>query len=201
VRPVYQTVGSATAGPWISLDYIESWFGVSLFVTFSGDASGITYSVDFTGDDLGPVALRPVKISRSGTTATVTDLGPSASKYPYDLGAHHGLITGDSVIIQSSGSSNLDTTAQIANGTIYNGAAVTYISPTTYSYVVANSGATSDGGNAKATALRVFQHTVLTAQTVRNFGTFNYPVKACRLRLSAWTAGQATLAILQGSPR
>jgi hypothetical protein len=191
MRPVCQTVGSAVAGPWIPLDYIESWFGVSLFVTLSEDASGITYTVDFTGDDTGPVGVRPVKISRTTTVATVTDVGPSSGQYPYDTGAHHGLVTADSVVIQSSGSANLDGTFPVASAP----------SPTTYTYTVANSGPAADNGNAKVNALRVFSHTVLTAQTVRNFGTFNYPVRATRLRLSAWTAGQATLCILQGAPR
>ena len=189
MRPVCCVVGSAVAGPWIPLDYIESWFGVSLFVTFSEDASGITYSVDFTGDDTGPVGVRPIKISRSTTVATITDLGPSAGQYPYDTVARHGLVTGDSVVIQSS--AGFDGTYAVASAP----------TPTTYTVTVPNSGPTADGGNAKVNALRVFTHTVLSAQTVRNFGTFNYPVRATRLRLSAWTAGQATLTILQGAPR
>ena len=189
MRPVCCTVASAVAGPWIPLDYIESWFGVSLFVTFSEDASGITYTVDFTGDDTGPVGVRPIKISRSGTTATVTDLGPANSQYKYDTVSRHGLIAADSVVIQSSG--GFDGTYAVASAP----------TPTTYTIAVPNSGPTVDGGNAKVNALRVFAHTVLTAQTVRNFGTFDYPVRATRLRLSAWAAGQATLCILQGTPR
>ena len=189
MRPVCCTVPSAVAGPWIPLDYIESWFGVSLFVTLSEDASGMTYTVDFTGDDTGPVGVRPIKISRSGTVATVTDLGPVASQYKYDNVSRHGLVAADSVVIQSS--LGFDGTYAV----------VTTPTPTSYTITVPNSGVTVDGGNAKVNALRVFNHTVLTAQTVRNFGTFNYPVRAIRLRLSAWTAGQATLCILQGTPR
>jgi hypothetical protein len=191
MRPVSQVVAAAVAGPWIPIDYIESWFGVSLFVTLSEDASGITYTVDFTGDDTGTAGERPVSISRTTTVATVTDPGPGAAPYNYSTIAAHGLIVGDSVVIQGSGSANLDGTFAVASTP----------TPTTYTYTVANSGATSDNGNAKVNALRVFPHTVLTAQTVRNFGTFNYPIRALRLRLSAWAAGQATLTVLQGQPR
>jgi hypothetical protein len=190
VRPVYQTVGALAAGPWIPINYIESWFGVGLYVTLSGDASSITYTVDYTGDDPSIVAVRPVTISRTTTTATVTDNGPVGSQYPYDTGNHHGLVTGDSVVVTGSGSANFDGTQPI-----------TYVSPTTYTYPVANSGASADTGNAKVVALRVFNHANLTGLSIRAQGTLNYPVTAVRLRLSAWAAGQATLGILQGQPR
>jgi hypothetical protein len=188
MRPIYQTVGAVAAGPWISLDYIESWFGCGLAVTLSEDAVGITYSVDCTYDDLGITAQRPVSISRTGTVATATDLGPGGAQYQYSLIQAHGLITGDSVVITGSGSTNLDGTYAVASTP----------SATTYTYTVGNTGATADNGNARVNALRVFSVTGLSAQTVRAQGSVIAPVKAVRLRISAWTAGQATLAVLQG---
>lgn len=191
MRPVSQVVGAAAAGPWIPIDYVESWFGVSLFITLSADASGITYSVDFTGDDTGTAGLRPIKISRTTTVATVTDYGPKDAPYNYSQIDAHGLNIGDSIVVQGSGSANLDGTYAVAS----------VPTPTTYTYTVANSGAAADNGNARVNALRVFQHTVLVDQTAANFGTFNYPIRALRLRNSLWTAGQSTLTVLQGQPR
>jgi hypothetical protein len=136
-----------------------------------------------------------VKISRTTTVATVTDPGP--------LGWGHGLTTGDSVIVKGSGSPlNLDSPYAPAPQLGDMGYTVASTpSTTTYTYTVANSGATADTGNAHVTRLRVFPHAALAAQTTRQNGSINNPVKAVRLYISAWVAGFADLLILQGGPK
>jgi hypothetical protein len=197
MRPVKVTMNAAGFSPWVPIAYNESWFGVGVAVILSEDAS-LTYTVQHSFDDpiLQYDPTNAVTIARSGTTATVTDNGP--------LGIGHGLSTGDSVIIQSSGSTALDSPGPvltdgitgIARGTVGWNVAST---PTnkTYTYLVANSGPTTDGGNAHVARWRVFAST-LASQTARGTVTYNYPVRAIRLYISAYSAGFADMIVLQG---
>ena len=198
MRPIKVTLNAAGYSQWVPIDYVESWFGVGVSVILSEDGA-LTYTVQYTADS--PVTssyleeAEQVTISRAGTTATVTDNGP--------LGIGHGLSTGDSIIISSSGSSQLDSSTgnppQWGNGIVGWNVAST---PTnkSYTYTVANAGPTADTGNARVTRLRVFA-SALSAQTARGSTTFNYPVRACRLYVSAYTAGFADMIVLQGMAR
>jgi hypothetical protein len=199
MRPTKVVLNAAGYSQWVPISYMESWFGVGVSVQLSGDASGITYTVQHTYDFLNIDPSTPdssagnhVTISRSGTTATVTDYGP------YGLG--HGLSTGDSVIIKGSGSSVLDSLSP-AYGTGDVGWSVTYVSSSTYTYTCANSGATADTGNCYVARQRVFPHATLATQSARGQGTYNYPVRAVRLYLSAYTSGYADMIVLQGQPQ
>lgn len=197
MRPVKVTMNAAGYSPWIPIAYNECWFGVGVAVILSEDGN-LTYTVQHAFDD--PVLqLDPtnaVTISRTTTTATVTDNGP--------LGIGHGLSTGDSVIITGSGSAVLDSPAPaltdgitgISRGIVGWNVAST---PTnkTYTYTVANSGPATDGGNAHVARWRVFAST-LAAQTARGTVTYNYPVRAIRLYISAYSAGFADMIVLQG---
>lgn len=195
-------MNAAGYSPWILIDYTEAWFGVGVYVVLSEDGN-LTYTVQYSADfdviQPGLGGTRKVTISRTGTTATVTDLGP------YGLG--HGLTTGDSVIIKGSGSSTLDSITQIAGqGGAFNSGDIglniaSTPSPTTYTYTVANSGPTADNGNAYVSRFRVFPHGTLAALTARGAGTINYPVRAVRLYVSAYTAGYADMTVLQGSTK
>src|SRR6267378_2440928 len=100
-QTVTPTVAGGAAGPWIPLDYLQRPFNVALMVSLSQDASGITYSVEYTPDNpnsskntANPVA----SLTRSTTTATLTFANP------------HGLVTGDAVVVYNSGDANLDGT-------------------------------------------------------------------------------------------
>lgn len=200
MRPVRVTLNAAGYSQWVPIDYIESWFGVGLGVALSEDGN-LTYSVQFTFDDPRidtSDSTSLVTISRTTTVATVTDSGP--------LGIGHGLTTGDSVLIKGSGSANLDSAvgaggvAPFGQGDIgLNVASTPSIS--TFTYAVANSGATADGGNAHIARMRVFNHFTIATQTTRQNGSLNYPVKAVRLYVSLYTAGFADLTILQGSAK
>jgi len=173
MRPIYVTLGAAGASPWIPINYLQNAFGIGFAVTLSSDGN-LTYSVQHTFDDPTTNA-RDISIARSTTTATVTD-------------PDHGLNTGDSVIVESSGSSNLDGTKT-----------VTVTSANAYTYTVANSGPTAAA--AKAKSLRIFTHEDVAAKTDRQDGNYAYPPRAIRLAISSYTAGKATLAILQGMGR
>ena len=192
MRPVRVYLNAAGYSQWVLLSYLESWFGATASVVLSSGAN-LTYSVQYAMDfdQVDPQnPIGRVSISRSGTTATVTDPGP------YALG--HGLSTGDCVFVAGSGSAVLDSPTVPAFGTGPLGWTVTATGANTYTYTVANSGPTSDTGNAYVSRFRVFTHAVLASQTVRNTGTFNYPIRACRLYISSYTSGYADMTILQG---
>jgi hypothetical protein len=194
MRPVKVTMNAAGYSPWVPIDYIESWFGVGLGVVLSEDGS-LTYSVQFTMDDPridNNDLTSLVSISRTTTVATVTDAGP--------FGLGHGLTTGDSVLIKGSGSPNLDSKSASIGASLgdvgYNVASTP--STTTFTYTVANSGAAASvANNTYIARLRIFTHATLAAQTTRQNGSLNYPVKAVRLYVSAYSAGFAELLILQ----
>src|SRR5438105_13323018 len=80
--------------PFIPLDYIQHPFQVTIAGLLSSTGN-LTWSVQYTYDEMNKDTSEPIAIARTGTTATVT-------------WTDHGMVTGDSVIITDSGSSNLD---------------------------------------------------------------------------------------------
>jgi hypothetical protein len=189
MRPVEVVVNSQAFSQWVPIDYISAWFGVSLGVVLSEDAT-LTYSVQFTLDALDN-RQDGVSVSRTTTTATVTDAGP--------LGLGHGLSTGDNVIIKSTGSTYLDSPlATYGTGDLGVQVAST---PTnkSWTYAVTNAGASIDTNSTTVVRLRVFTHATLVALTARANGTLNYPVSAVRLNVTAYTSGFASLRVLQGN--
>jgi hypothetical protein len=195
MRPVRVTLNAAGYSQWVPIDYLESWFGTTLGIIPSEDGN-LTYSVQFTMDFAileAPSSSAPVSIARAGTVATVTDAGP--------LGIGHGLTTGDSVIIKASGSSMLDSPQAVFGQGDLGWQVASTPSPTTYTYTVANSGPAADVGITKTSRLRIFTHATLAAQTTRQNGSLNYPVRAVRLYVSAYTAGFVDMIVLQGSAK
>lgn len=191
MRPVKVTMNAAGYSQWVPIDYIESWFGVTIAVVLSEDAS-LTYTVQHTFDNTYLdmyTTTNVVGIARAATLATVTDNGP------HNIG--HGLTTGDSVIVKGSGSTYLDSPmATFEPGDLGWTVAST---PTnkTYTYAVTNAGPTADSGNAHVVRLRVSNSTLVN-QTVRASVTYEYPVQGVRLYVSSYTAGFADMIILQG---
>lgn len=197
MRPSRVTLNAAGYSAWVPIDYIESWFGVGLAVVLSEDGA-LTYSVQFTLDppwinQAGLDNTNIVSVSRSGTTATVTDKGP------YGIG--HGLTTGDNVIIKSTGSTYLDSPSATIGGGDLGWQVASTPTNSSYTYTVSNSGPTADGGTSRVSRIRVFAHSTLVAQTTRQNGTIAYPVQAVRLYISAYTSGFADLTVVQGQPR
>lgn len=176
---VQVSAAAAGASPWIPLSYLQNPFSVTLAAAFESGGSG-TYKVQHTPDD--PQNLRQVtSITRSGTTATVTD--PA-----------HGLATNDNLQVFGSGDANLDTTPGL-------GVDVTVVDANTYTYTVANSGATAAKVTAKVVTLRVFDHPVMAALTARQDGNYAFPVQAARIRVTTPGAGTLDLTAIQGEGR
>lgn len=182
IRQVVQPlVAGGLAGPWILLDYVARTFNVGLFVAPSQDASGITYTVDITPDNPNTVNRNPVaSITRSGTTVTVT------------MTNAHGVATGDNAVVWNSGDPNMDGSWPIASTP----------SDTQFTYTAANATATAGSVYTKSSQQRVYPAaTNLTAATTRQSASLQEPCVAVRLRITAWTAGSATLEVVQGLAR
>lgn len=175
MRPVSVVLGAAGNSPWIPINYLQVPNNIGFAVTLSSGAS-LTYTVQHTFDDVSIDALRLVSISRTTTTATVTD-------------PDHGLSVGDSIMIRDTGSSNLDGTYSVAS----------VVDANTYTYTVANTGATAATGKVKS--FRVFNHEDVASKTDRQDGNYAFPVRAIRLNISTYASGKATLTILQGMGR
>lgn len=175
MRPTKVTVASATSSTWVPINELANNFQIGLAVAISSGAS-LTYNVQHTFDETGSEGLRDISISRTTTTATVTDTA-------------HGLTAGDNVLVEQSGSTNLDGSYVVASVTNAN----------VYTYTVANSGATA--ALAKAHNFRVYPHAILTLQTTRLDGNYGYQIQAVRLNISTWVSGTADLTILQGMGR
>lgn len=158
---------------WIPLDWARPNAKVALIARISSGAS-LTYQVQHTQDG-ARVPERLVTISRTTTTATVTDTA-------------HKLTTGDSVIIRGSGSTNLDSEA---------GVDITVSDANTYTYTVANSGATA--ASAFLRQMRVQPHETMTAQTGNDDANYEFVPVACRLRVTTYASGSVGLTVLEGN--
>lgn len=176
---VQVSAASQGASPWVPLSDYQNPFSVSLFASFESGGSG-TYKVQHTPDD--PENVRQVtSITRSATTATVTDPG-------------HNLATGDNLQVFGSGDANLDTTPGL-------GVDVTVVDANTYTYTVGNTGATAAKVSAKVVTLRVFDHPLMTGLTARQDGNYSFPVRATRSRVTVAGAGNLDLTVIQGAGR
>lgn len=175
VSPV--AVGGARS-PWLPLDYLQRQFNAGLFVSLSADATGITYSVEYTPDNPNNIKGNSfVSLTRVTTVATLTMALP------------HGLVVGDAVKIYNSGDANFDGDQTVA----------TVPSPTSLTYAVANVSVTVGGAYTQAIFMRVFPlAAALTAATTKQSAMLGTPAWAVRLNVTAWTTGSATLEVVQG---
>lgn len=173
---------------WVNHDTYQTPPAITLagFVT---PAAVLTWAVQYTCDDIGPGALRPVQLSQTTTVITVTDSGPnllSASGIalaPFG----HGLSVGDWYKLQGTGIANVD--GEYAVTTVPTPNTLTLTS------LVSQTVSSSIG---QAVSARVFPHATLTGQTARATGNYAFPVKASRLVVSGYTSGTAFLEVLQG---
>lgn len=168
-----QTLGSATFGSWIPLNNVGQSVNTALGVTITPSAS-LTYSVQQTMDNVW-LRHKNFSISRSTTTATVTR-------------TDHGLSVGDWIKVEGAGAP-LDGEYSVA----------TVSDANTFTYTVANSGISStDGGLSRMMTARVVEHATLTLQTSGAEGNYAFPPTACRLIISTYSSGKATLVVNQG---
>ncbi len=176
-------LGAAGSSIWLVPNQWLKSFLLGLGLTFD-TASNLTASVQHTFDD--PMQTpRTVTYTRAATVLTVTD-------------ANHGLAVGDNVQFDS------DTNGQ------YNGAVAgpgtggldvaSVTDANTYTLTVANAGAAA--GSAGIRSFRVFNNAALGNVSgnppVRADGNYSDPIGAVRLKVSAYTAGAATLTVQQG---
>lgn len=142
-------------------------FAVGLGCKMSSNGN-LTYSVQHTFDELWDRTL--CNMSRTTTSLSITKV-------------NHGLSVGDWV--------------QISGGSIWDGTyAVTSITDqNTFVVTVANSGATS--GLFWVQTGRIFEHDTITAKTTSEDGSYAFPPRACRLRVSIYAAGYVDLTVIQ----
>ena len=178
MRPVSYTLSAAGFGAWIPLDYLSTPFNVGIGVTLS-DGATLTYDVEHTFDDI--FNRRPISaLSRAATVATL------------DFLENHGLVAGDWIQVDSAG-------APFDGGF----AVATVVDANTITYTVANSGPTeaAPASFARVVTARVFDHEFLVAQTTNGDGNYAFGCRACRLNVTAYTDGEATITIVQSGPR
>jgi len=171
------SMGAVGNTQWVPMNYRQNPFAVSLGVDLDSAASGITYEVQHTLDSLSKKVI-PVSITRSSTTVTVT------------FASAHDKNTGDSIIVSGSDVTGMDGTYP-----------VTVTGLTTLTYTSGTSGTATGSGNTECILLTVWPHEFLTAATTSDDGNYAFPVTAIRLNVSTWTAGKATLYIVQGGPQ
>lgn len=177
MRITSTSLSSTGQSPWLNLDEAQNAFGVGFNVDLNSTASGITFKIEHTFDDLGKYVY--ATISRSLTTVTVT------------VPAGHDLNTGDSIVVRNantlSGAAGLDGT--------YN---VTVSNATTLTYTSGTSGTVASTSGIEVCLIRVQTHSTITGNASSVDGNYAFPIEAMRLNVTAWTAGKATLTIVQG---
>ena len=162
MRPKKQSLSAAGDANWIPVDFRGDQFGISIGVNVSGT---LTYSIQHSFDS--PYNTMPVTITRTTTTAVA------------DFGEPHGKVVGDSINVIGIREDNLDGVHEI-----------TAVATNTVSYVVANTGSTSEQG--KAILFSVFENDDLTALTASADGGYVLPPTVTRLSVSSYTSGTVT---------
>ena len=181
MRPVSVTVGSAASSVWIPLNSRKPHYATSIFVTLTPSAS-LTYNVQHgvitNTQDTHPIsgnkAGKLVVLSRSSTTATLV--------WP-----DHGLTTSDWVIVEGA-STEMDGSYAVAS----------VVDADTITYTVTDAGATAAKPGFRALLIRVFNHDTLAAKTASDDGNYAFPVQLCRLNISSYTSGKATMTVVSG---
>lgn len=159
--------------------------GLGLALTFSSNAN-LTGSVQYTYDD--PMqSLRQVTINRAGTVATITDPG-------------HNLNVGDNIQVSQDATGTFGPPAGTAQQpTSYDVA--TIVDQNNYTVAVPNAGSLGPV-TAMIQSYRIFAHPTMGNQVgnppARIDGGFSWQIGAYRLKVSAYTAGTATLTGQQG---
>ena len=175
MRPVTVEVSAVGFSSWIPLDFRLVPFSVTLDVQLS-DGANLTYTVEYTDDDVFDVIKPPVALSRAATVAALTFPSP------------HVLVPGDWIAVQDAGAP-------------FDGdfAVATVLSTTQVTYAVVAVGPLTP---ARLTIVGVRRgnvrpHGGLTAQTATAVGAFIAPVRACRLNVTALTLGEAKMTVIQ----
>ena len=172
MRPQSVTQSALGFSQWLNINrLVASNFAVGIAGKITSGAA-LTWSAQVTYDPITE-ATQEWSASRTTTTGTITKTG-------------HGLSVGDWTQMDAAAPFNA----------AYSVASV--VDANTYTITVANSGATSVAkGSSNLWTARVFEHAVLTAQTVSLQGSITVPPVAVRLNVSTYTSGSVSLNVVQ----
>lgn len=168
MKPQSVTAGSATFSRWVALNHRNSNFTAALGFSISSGGS-LTAKVQHTFDDVHATQVR--SFTRSTTVCTI----PITA---------HGLSASDYVFIEGAGSP-FDGEYAVASVVDADNITVT----------VSNSGATV--GSGRVGTARVFDHDTMTGMTSRGSGNYFASPMACRLLITSYTSGVATLTVVE----
>lgn len=173
MRPQQVTLGAAGFSSWLNINRIPSSgsFAVALGVELTSGAS-LTYSVQHTMDPLY-LPTKEWSAARSTTTGTITRVD-------------HQLSVGDWVQMDAAAPFNQ----------AYSVASV--VDADNFTLTVANSGATAVAkGASNLWTARVAENSGLSAKTASAEGNYAFPPTACRLTITTYVSGKATLNVIQ----
>lgn len=172
MRPQQVTLGAAGYSPWLNINRMpQGNFGVALGVELTSGAS-LTYSVQHTLDPIYTPTYE-WSASRTTTTGTITL-------------ANHGLSVGD--YWEGGAPAPFNTSYAVASVTDAN----------IFTVTTPNSGVTSVLiGLYPSSRGHVFEHATLTTLTASANGNYAFPPTACRLIISTYSSGKATLNVIQ----
>lgn len=184
-----QTLSAAASSPWIIPGALLQTPGLALALTFSVDAN-LTASVQHTLDD--PTQnLRPVSITRVGAVATIND-------------PQHNLNVGDNIQVSQDPSGTFGPVPPVAGAAVVPASSydlATIIDANNYTVAVPNAGSLGPAV-AFVQSFRVFNHATLTniagVPPARLDGNYAFQIGACRLKVTVYAAGKATLTVQQG---
>jgi hypothetical protein len=174
MRPVTVRLSAAGTSEWVVVDRYVQGFVVGLGVKLSSNGN-LTYSVEHTFDNILQDFKPATPITRVTTTATVTVV-------------NHGLSVGDFVRVLNGGVAPFDGRFAVA----------TVPDQNTFTYTVVDTGAAFASIYATICTARIFAHETLAAKTVSDDGNYVAPPVACRLNVTAFTAGYVDLTVTQG---
>lgn len=167
-RPTTVRLSAAGSSPWIPLNRMSNSFGVGLGVKYSSNGN-LTANVQHTFDD--PYIETLCQLSRVTTSLTINK-------------TNHGLSVADWVKIEGSGTAAWDTEYAVASVTDQNNFVVT----------VADAGPAA--ASARIKTARLFNHETLVALAASADGNYQFPPRATRLNVSAFTAGYVDLTVI-----
>lgn len=171
------TLSAAGSSKWLLVDPRRFQdFNANLAVTLDNTAN-LTYDVELTLDANSNQRWQKATIARTGTTATVTL-------------ADHGLKTGDNIQVFDTNYTNHNPEPNLEGSFD-----ITVTGDDTFTYTVVDTGQTSAIG--RIISFSVFDHASLAGETTEQSGVQNDPVSGIRLNITAYTAGSATLTVLQ----
>lgn len=176
MRPVEVTLGAAGNSRWIPLNRYSSAFGVGIGVSLTSSVS-LTYNVQHTFSD---IYAKTDQFSGSRTTTSLSITLPN-----------HGLSVGDWV--QLSGM------APALSYNIFDAeyAVASITSANVFVVTVANTGAAAfPVGSGWLQKANVFNHASLVSKTASADGNYQFPPRACRLNVSSYSSGRATMNVI-----